>query len=80
MNLVILADVSQELDERKIVAGWVGLFLLLAMIVVLVLLFMSFAKHVRKAREPWEGEDDPAALAEGEERARNDDEPPTAPN
>lgn len=39
-------------------AGWIALGIVLLMCLATVFLLFSFAKHSRKANQPWEGETD----------------------
>lgn len=45
------------IDWRHSQPGFTALIVVGVLFVVVALLFRSFLKHARKAREPWEGED-----------------------
>ena len=50
------------LDWKHSQPGYLGLIVVLLLFIGAGLLFRSFLKHARRAREPWEGEDsDPDA-------------------
>ena len=50
------------LDWKHGQPGYLGLIVVLLLFIGAGLLFRSFLKHARRAREPWEGEDsDPDA-------------------
>jgi len=56
-ELIVTAAV--ELDPDKVRPGWVALGLVALLGLVLIFLLFSFAKHVRKAKEPWSGDEEP---------------------
>ncbi|CAN5309870.1 hypothetical protein BH09ACT10_BH09ACT10_29950 [soil metagenome] len=49
-------DVLLALDEDQVKPGWVAFAIVIALCVALFFIMRSFAKHVRKASQPWEGE------------------------
>ena len=51
------AEVPITRDNVK--PGWVALGIVFALGVALVFLLRSFAKHAKRASQPWEGEDSP---------------------
>jgi hypothetical protein len=49
------------LDWKHSQPGYLGLVVVLVLFVGAGLLFRSFLKHARKAREPWEGDESPTS-------------------
>ena len=77
MNTLDLALLVQEIDpEGNQPIGWLAGLYTLALFIVIGLLLWSFAKMARKAREPWEGEDD-VPPTEGDQARRTEDDPPS---
>lgn len=68
MNYLIVAETNLDFEAKDVTAGFWGLLLFLAMIGLLVFLFFSFTKHVRRARQPWEGEETADDAVDGDVR------------
>ena len=54
--LMLVASDSRALDPDFVKAGWWGLLVVLGIAVGIVILARSLGKHMRRAGEPWEGE------------------------
>lgn len=52
---VAAADPS-GLDPETVKPGWLGLAVVLGLALAVTVLVRSFAKHTRRANQPWEGE------------------------
>lgn len=52
---VAAADPS-GLDPETVKPGWLGLAVVLGLALGVTVLVRSFAKHTRRANQPWEGE------------------------
>ncbi|MFO6451525.1 MULTISPECIES: hypothetical protein [unclassified Aeromicrobium] len=60
LDFAVLA--TQEIDpEGNQPIGWLAGLYTLALFIVIGLLLWSFTKMAKKARQPWEGEDDAPA-------------------
>lgn len=56
LALAVIAAAEKPFDPNDVKPGWVALGIVILMCVATALLLVSFVKHSRKAREPWEGE------------------------
>lgn len=57
-HLVALANADVPLTPENVRPGWIAMLVVALLIVATVALLFSFAKHARRAREPWPGDDD----------------------
>lgn len=48
---------EESVDPANVYAGGWAFFLTVALIVSVALLLFSFSRHVRKAKQPWPGEE-----------------------
>lgn len=74
-DLLILAatdDPARGLDPNIVRPGWVALGLVALLCVGVFFLAKSFAKHTRKAAEPWESDLEPDAADEASDVTRRD--------
>lgn len=62
---LVTADIPITRDNVK--PGWVALGIVFALGVGLVILLRSFAKHARRASQPWDGDKPPPR---GDEQGR----------
>ena len=53
----LLSAANPPIDWRNVEPGFTALILVGVLFVAVALLWRSFLKHAKKAREPWEGED-----------------------
>jgi len=54
----LLTAASPSLDWRHSQPGYAGLIVVLLLFIAAGFLVRSFLAHARKAREPWEGEEE----------------------
>ncbi len=54
--LAVITASDKPFDPNDVKPGWVALGIVLLMCLATALLLVSFIKHTRKAREPWESE------------------------
>ena len=48
---------EETVDPANVYAGGWAFFLTIVLIVAVALLLFSFSRHVRKAKQPWPGEE-----------------------
>lgn len=56
MGAVLAATDGRGLDPSIVRPGWLALGIVALLGLALALLLVSFARHTRKAAQPWEGE------------------------
>jgi len=56
--ILSIATAEVPLTPENVRPGWLAMLVVGILIVATVLLFLSFVKHTRRAREPWPGDDD----------------------
>jgi hypothetical protein len=57
-SLIAVAAADVPLTPENVRPGWMAMLVVFLLIGATVLLMRSFAKHSRKAREPWPGDED----------------------
>jgi hypothetical protein len=57
--LLAAAETTRDtpLDPNDVKPGWVALGIVVLLCIVLFFLCRSFIKHMKKAEQPWEGEE-----------------------
>jgi hypothetical protein len=53
-----IATADVPLTPENVRPGWVAMLVVFILIGALIILMRSFARHARRAREPWPGEKD----------------------
>jgi uncharacterized membrane protein YdfJ with MMPL/SSD domain len=70
LTILVTAERPRGLDPNIVRPGWLALGIVAALAVAVFFLAKSFARHTKKAAQPWEGDQaDDAAL-----QSRSDDE------
>lgn len=54
----LLSAANPPIDWRSSDSGFTALILVVVLFISVALLWRSFLKHAKKAKEPWEGEDE----------------------
>lgn len=49
---------TEEIDPATVKPGWLGGAFVIAMAIAVAVLLWSFAKNVKRARQPWSSEGD----------------------
>ena len=56
--IAVLSAANPPIDWRNAEPGFTALIVVGALFLAMVFLVRSFLKHAKRAREPWEGEDE----------------------
>ncbi|MCR4512922.1 hypothetical protein [Aeromicrobium sp. 50.2.37] len=70
LAILVTAERPRGLDPNIVRPGWLALGIVAALAVAVFFLAKSFARHTKKAAQPWEG--DQADDAPGAERPASD--------
>ncbi len=54
---MLVSSEPRGLDPEIVKPGWLGLIVVVVLALGVVVLARSFAKHTRRASQPWEGEE-----------------------
>lgn len=75
LTILVTAERPRGLDPNIVRPGWLALGIVAALAVAVFFLAKSFAKHTKKAAQPWEGDqadDTPVQNRPGDERVNRD--------
>lgn len=70
LTILVTAERPRGLDPNIVRPGWLALGIVAALAVAVFFLAKSFAKHTKKAAQPWEGDQADEAPVQN----RSDDE------
>lgn len=75
LAILVTAERPRGLDPNIVRPGWLALGIVAALAVAVFFLAKSFAKHTKKAAQPWEGDqgdDAPVQNRSDDERVNRD--------